>query len=123
MANTWNCETHYATADPEIVTENLVTVEREIIFVNWVAADWWNRKQTLIHDSRMKSIEKRETSLTYGIASETASLLTINRQQKHSRCSLEIITEIWMTADVWNRHQDLRILSIAKIDWVLSMEL
>jgi hypothetical protein len=28
----WNHQTHYASADPEIGSENLVTVEREIIF-------------------------------------------------------------------------------------------
>jgi hypothetical protein len=94
-----------------------------MIFENWVATDWWNRQRTLIHDWRMKSIDKRESSLTHGIASETASLLTINHQRKHSRCSLKIITEIWVTADVWNRHHDLRIILTTKIDWWLNMEL
>ena len=61
MANTWKCETHSANADPEIDTENWVTIEREIIFENWVAADWWNCHRTLIHDWRMKSIEKTES--------------------------------------------------------------
>jgi hypothetical protein len=28
----WNRQTHYASADPEIGSENWVTVEREIIF-------------------------------------------------------------------------------------------
>jgi len=59
MANNWKCETHSANADPEIITENWVPVEREIIFENWVAADWWNRQRPLIHDWRMKSIEKQ----------------------------------------------------------------
>jgi hypothetical protein len=77
--------THSTNADPEIVTEKWVTVEREIIFENWVAAGWWNRQRTLIHDWRMKSIQKTESSLTHGIASETVSLLTINLQGKHSR--------------------------------------
>jgi len=86
MANTWNCETNSANGHQEIITENWVTVEREIIFENWVTADWWNRQRTLIHNWRMKSIEETESSLTHGIASETASLLTRNRQRKHSRC-------------------------------------
>jgi hypothetical protein len=34
MGNTWKCETHSANADPEIVTENRVTAEREIILEN-----------------------------------------------------------------------------------------
>jgi hypothetical protein len=34
MATAWNCHTHFATADPEIVSENSITVEREIIFEN-----------------------------------------------------------------------------------------
>ena len=57
----------------------------EIVSKNRVTADWWNRQRPLIHDWRMKSIEKTESSLTHGIASETASLLTINLQRKHSR--------------------------------------
>jgi len=32
MFDAWNRQTHYASADPEIDSENLVTVEREIIF-------------------------------------------------------------------------------------------
>jgi len=85
MATTRNCHTHSANANPKIITENWVTVEREIIFENWVAADWWNRQRTLIHNWRMKSIKKTESSLMHGIASETVSLLTINLQRKHSR--------------------------------------
>jgi hypothetical protein len=34
MAKAWNCHTHSATAEPEIVSKNGVTVEREIIFEN-----------------------------------------------------------------------------------------
>ena len=99
MANNWKCETHSANADPEIITENWVPVEREIIFENWVAADWWNRQRTLIHDWRMKSIEKTESSLTHGIASETASLLTINRQRKRSR--YRPWNHNWNLSDSW----------------------
>jgi hypothetical protein len=32
MFDVWNRQTHYASVDPEIVSENIVTVEREIIF-------------------------------------------------------------------------------------------
>jgi hypothetical protein len=32
MFDAWNRQTHYASADPEISSENWVTVEREIIF-------------------------------------------------------------------------------------------
>jgi len=32
MFDAWNRQTHYASANPEIGSENLVTVEREIIF-------------------------------------------------------------------------------------------
>jgi len=32
MFDAWNRQTHYASADPEIGSENWVTVEREIIF-------------------------------------------------------------------------------------------
>jgi len=34
MATTWNCHTHSANADPEIVPQNKITVEQEIIFEN-----------------------------------------------------------------------------------------
>ena len=34
MAIAWNCQTHYANADPGIISENRVTIEREIIFEN-----------------------------------------------------------------------------------------
>jgi hypothetical protein len=99
MATTWNRHTHSANYDPEIVTENWVPVEREIIFENWVAADWWNRQRTLIHDWRMKSIEKIKSSLMLGITSETASLLTRNRQRKHSRC--RHWNHNWNLSDSW----------------------
>jgi len=110
MANTWKCETHCANADPEIVTENWVTVERDIIFENWVATEWWNRQRTLIHDWRMKSIEKRESSLTLGIASETTSLLNRNRQRKHNRCRPWYhnwnLSDSWrVESTAWPRHQ------------------
>ena len=59
MATAWNCYTHSATADQEIVSENWVIVEREIIFENRVAADGWNRHRILIHVWCMKLIEKR----------------------------------------------------------------
>jgi hypothetical protein len=91
--------THSTNADPEIFTENWVTVEREINCENWVAADWWNRQRPLIHDWRMKSIEKTESSLTHGIASETASLLTINLQRKHSRW--KPWNHNWNLSDSW----------------------
>ena len=32
MFDAWNRQTHYTSADPEIGSENLVTVEREIFF-------------------------------------------------------------------------------------------
>jgi hypothetical protein len=32
MFDAWNRQTHYASADTEIGSENLVTVKREIIF-------------------------------------------------------------------------------------------
>jgi hypothetical protein len=32
MFDAWNRQTHYASADPEIGSENLVTVDREIIY-------------------------------------------------------------------------------------------
>ena len=70
MANAWNCQIRNANADPEIVNENWVPVEREIIFENWVRADEWNRQQILIHDSQKKSVEKKKSSLTVGIVSE-----------------------------------------------------
>ena len=56
--------------DSEIVNHNSVTVEREINFENWVTADRWNQQRILIHDSQLKSIEKKESSLTHGIVSE-----------------------------------------------------
>jgi len=55
MSDAWNCQTHYASAHPEIGSENLVTVEREIVFQtesrltieikrqNRVIVDPWNR--------------------------------------------------------------------------------
>jgi hypothetical protein len=36
----------------------------------WLTVDGWNRQRILIHGWRTKSKEKRESSLTYGIASE-----------------------------------------------------
>jgi len=69
MAIAWNCQTHYANTDSEIVNENWFTVEREINFENWVTADGWNRQRILIHDWCMKSIKKTESSLTHGIVS------------------------------------------------------
>ena len=99
MAITWNCHTHCANADREIVPENWVTVEREIIFESSVAANWCNRQRTLIHDWRMKSIKKTESSLTHGIANEPTSLLTINRQRKHSCCSPW--NHNWNLSDSW----------------------
>ena len=98
--------THSTNADPEIVTENWVIIEREIIFENWVAANWWNRQRPLIHDWRMKSIEKTESSLMLGIASETASLPTRNRQRKHSRC------RTWNNN--WNLSESWRVESTAR---------
>jgi hypothetical protein len=91
--------THSTNADLEIVTENWVTVEREIIFENWVAAYWWNLQRTLIHDWCMKSIEKIESSLMLGIASEIASLLTRNRQRKQSQC--RTWNHNWNMSDSW----------------------
>jgi hypothetical protein len=70
MFDAWNRQTHYASADPWIVSENWVTVEREIIFENWVKADGCNRQRILIHGWRMISKEKTESSLTHGIVSE-----------------------------------------------------
>ena len=99
MANTWNCQTHSPNADPEIVNTNWVTVEREIMFENWVTADGWNRQQILIHHWCMKAIEKTESSLTHGIASETASLITRNRQRKHRRC--RPWNHNWNLSDSW----------------------
>jgi hypothetical protein len=99
MANTWNCETHSPNAHQEIIIENWVTVEQEIIFENWVAVDWWNGHRTLIHDWHMKSIEGTESSLTHRIASETASLLTINLQRKQSRC--KPWNHNWNHSDRW----------------------
>jgi hypothetical protein len=32
MFDAWNRQTHYASANPEIGSENLVTVDREIIY-------------------------------------------------------------------------------------------
>jgi hypothetical protein len=78
MANAWNCQTHSANADPEIITKNWVTVEQEIIYENWVTNDWWNRQRILTHDWRMKSIKKTESSLMHGIAS--ANCVTTDRK-------------------------------------------
>jgi len=51
----------------------------------------------------------------HGIATETASLLTKIVSENMVAADLEITTEILVTADVWNRQHDLRIISIAKI--------
>jgi len=88
MATAWNCHTHFATADPEIVSENSITVEREIIFENWVTTNGWNRHRILIHDWRMKSREKTEISLTYGIVSE--NYITTNQKSSTKTLSLKI---------------------------------
>jgi len=79
MANAWNCQTHSP-------NKNWVSIEREIIFENWVTSDGWNRQRILIHDSQMKSIEKIESSVTLVITSESATLISRNHQRKHSHC-------------------------------------
>jgi len=108
MANAWNCQTHSPNIDREIVSENWVTVEREIIFENWVMSDRWNRQRIRIHDSQMKSIEKTEPSMTHVIASETASLITRNRQQKHSR--YRPWNHNWNLSDSWSMESTARLM-------------
>jgi len=109
MLDAWNRQTHYASAYPEIVSENWVTVGREIIFENWVKGDGWNRQRILIHGWRMKSIEKTESSLTHGIFSENC----VTADQKstantNSRLTNEIIRENRVIVDAWNREWTLR---------------
>jgi hypothetical protein len=73
MADEWNCQKRFFTADAEIVSKNWVnwvTVEWEIIIENWVANDAWNRQRKLIHGGRMKSVEKTQSSLRHEIAGE-----------------------------------------------------
>jgi hypothetical protein len=99
LSDSWRVD---STARPtqQIDSKNrFMTIEREIIVENWVAADWWNRQRTLIHDWRMKSTEKIESSLTLGFASETTSLLTRNRQRKHNRC--RPWNHNWNVSDSW----------------------
>jgi hypothetical protein len=62
---------------------------------NWVTADGWNRQRILIHGWGTKSKDKTGSSLTHGIASETASTLTRNRHLKQSHCR------------PWNRHWNM----------------
>jgi hypothetical protein len=88
MFDSWNRQTHYASADPWILSENWVTVQREIIFENWVKADGWNRQHILIHCWRMQSIEKTESSLTYGIVSENS----VTTDQKSSAKTEWLVT-------------------------------
>jgi len=80
MANAWNCQPLSANVDPEVISKSSVTVEREIIFENWVMLNGWNRQWILIHDFQMKSIEKTQSSLTNGIVCENC----VTRDQKSS---------------------------------------
>jgi predicted RNA binding protein with dsRBD fold (UPF0201 family) len=52
-----------------------VTIDLEIINEYWVRADVCNRQSQLIHDRRMKSIEKIKSWLTHGIVKNAMSLL------------------------------------------------
>jgi len=70
IVDTWNRQKHYVIPNVEIVGENWVTIEREIIIENWVTNDAWNQQRKLIHDGRMKSVEKTESSMTHAIAGE-----------------------------------------------------
>jgi hypothetical protein len=74
-----------------------VTIEREIIFENWVTADWWNRQRILIHGWRMKSIEKTESSLTHGIVSENC----IATDPKSSAKTEWLVTLKWPLKYEW----------------------
>jgi predicted transposase YbfD/YdcC len=60
LADAWNCQKRYVTADSQISGENWVTVNLEIINEYWVIADVCNRQRQLIHDRHMKSIEKNK---------------------------------------------------------------
>jgi len=92
MFDAWNRQTLYASADPEIGSENWVTVEREIIFESEsrltdgidiaykFTVDERNQKTKQGHRWPMESRVK------------TASTLTRNRQLKQSQCR------------PWNRH-------------------
>ena len=70
MFDAWNSQTHYASADPEIGSENWVTVEWEIIFETDSRMTDGIDSATLIHSWRTKSKDKTGSSLTNGIASE-----------------------------------------------------
>ena len=58
IANAWKCQTHYATADPEIISENWVPVEWEINFENWVMG--WQMELTANNNSRFTYEINRE---------------------------------------------------------------
>jgi len=72
-----------------------VTVEREILFENWVTVDGWNRQRILIHGWRMKSKDKTGSSWPMESLVKTASSLTRNRHLKQSHCR------------PWNRHWNM----------------
>jgi len=61
MFDAWNRQTHYASADPEIGSENLVTVEREIIFET---ESGWRMESTAHTNSRLTNEIKWEKRVT-----------------------------------------------------------
>jgi len=44
-ADTWNCQKRYVTANPQIDSENKVTVDLEIVNEYWEKADVCNRQR------------------------------------------------------------------------------
>jgi len=75
MAEAWNCQKRYGTADPQIARENRVPVDLEIVNEYRVTADIWNQQRQLILNRRIKPIAKIELWLTYGIVKNAMSLL------------------------------------------------
>jgi hypothetical protein len=75
MAEAWNCQKRYGTADPQIARENRVPVDLEIVNEYRVTADICNQQRQLILNRRIKPIAKIELWLTYGIVKNAMSLL------------------------------------------------
>jgi len=95
MFDAWNRQTHHASADPEIGSENWVTVEREIIFeIESRLTDGIDRAYKLTVEERN---QKTKESQRWRMESweQNASLLTRNRQRKQSQ---------WRP---WNRHYNM----------------
>jgi hypothetical protein len=125
MFDAWNRQTHYASADPEIDSENWVTVKREI---NFKLSHGWRMESTAHTNSRLTNEIKRQKRVIVDAWNREWKLRHYNWPKIVSEnkvtVDLEIATEISVAADIWSRQRqrihDWREKPIAKIDSCLT---